>query len=239
MVRTGRPPTQAGAEATRPHDFRVVGPFFVVQHSAQKEDEDGRDREGAAALPRGRRRAARGARVVARDECRDGRPEVLRPARHVAARDAADRLVRRVRVRRGPRLRRLLDPRLAGHRGERHAADARRVDGDPRPVHRGADALAPLRDRRARHARAVREGSAPRREARTRSTCARPASPTRATSAPSASSSSSTRCRTRAAPNEARYKVDSRRATGTPAIPASATRSARSRATSRPRRTTR
>ncbi len=40
------------------------------------------------------------------------------------------------------------------------------VDGDPRPVHRGADALARLRDRGAGDARAVREGSAPRREAR-------------------------------------------------------------------------
>ena len=139
----------------------------------------------------------------------DGRPEVLRPARHVAARDAAGRLVRRVGVRRGPRLRRLLDPRLAGDRGERHDPDAGRVDGDPRPVHRGADALAALRDRGARDAtRRTPRIRAASRSAR-RSTCARPASPTRATSAPSASSSSSTRSRTRAAPNEARYKVDS------------------------------
>src|SRR6478672_12049576 len=68
--------------------LRVVGPFFVVQHVLFKPGGGcgGGDREGVAALPRGRRRAAGGARVVARDERGDGRPEVLRPARDVAAR---------------------------------------------------------------------------------------------------------------------------------------------------------
>ena len=170
---------------------------------------------------------------------RHGRPEVLRPARHLAARDAADRLVRRVRVRRGPRLRRLLDPRLAGHRGERHDPHARRVDGDPRSVHRGADALAPLRDRGAGDARAVRQGSAPRREARRgvpaldrhrRHVLRRP----RVRVLRLRRGLVHERRRTRRATRSTRPRV-----TGTPAIPASATRSARSRATSRPRRTTR
>ena len=35
----------------------------------------------------------------------------------------------------GPRLRRILDPRLAGHRGERHDPHAGRVERDPRSVH--------------------------------------------------------------------------------------------------------
>ena len=43
---------------------------------------------------------------------------------------------------------RVLDPWLAGDLRVRHAADAGRVVGDPRPVHRGPDALAHLRDRR-------------------------------------------------------------------------------------------
>ena len=96
----------------------------------------------------------------------DGRPEVLRPARDVAARLAARRRVRRVRLRGRARLRRLLDPRLAGDLGERHAAHAGRVLRDSRPVHGGADALARVRDRGSDHARAVREGPAARREAR-------------------------------------------------------------------------
>ena len=107
--------------------------------------------------------------------------------------------VRRVRVRRGARLRRLLDPRLAGDRGVGHAPDAGRGERDPRSVHRGADALArsarsPTRSRASRTAR-TRAGS----RGAPRSTCARPASPTRPTSGPSASSSSSTRSRTSSA----------------------------------------
>ena len=64
-------------------------------------------------------------------------------------------------VRGRPRLRRLLDPRLAGHLRVGHAADPRCRLGDPRPVHRGADALAALRDRRPDHARAVRADPRP------------------------------------------------------------------------------
>ena len=64
------------------------------------------------------------------------------------------------------RLRRLLDPRLAGDLRVGHAADARSELGDPRPGHRGADALADLRDRRPDHARGLFARSAPGREAR-------------------------------------------------------------------------
>src|SRR4029453_5411017 len=81
----------------------------------------------------------------------DGRPEVLRPGRGLAARYPADLFLRRVRLRRGPRLRRLLDPWLAGDLGVGHAADARRRERRPRPVHAGAPALARLRDRRPDH----------------------------------------------------------------------------------------
>ena len=103
-----------------------------------------------------------GARVEPQDAGEDGRPQVHRPARLLAAHVAAAVGVRRGRVRGGPRLRRLVDPRLAGHLGERHAAHPAGRHGDPRPVHRGADALAPLRDRRPDHARALRPGPAPR-----------------------------------------------------------------------------
>ena len=114
------------------------------------------------ALPRGRGRP----RVGAGDARRDGRPEVLRPARHVAAHDAARPRVRRVRVRRGARVRRLVDPRLAGDLGVGHAAHAAGRDGRPRSRRRGADALARLRDRRPAHARAVRARPARRGAAR-------------------------------------------------------------------------
>ena len=57
-----------------------------------------------------------------RDARLDGRPEVLRPARHVAAHDAAAAGARRVRLRGRTRLRRLLDPRLAGDLRVGHAA---------------------------------------------------------------------------------------------------------------------
>ena len=101
-----------------------------------------------------------------RDARLDGRPQVLRPARHVAAHDAAAAGVRRGRVRGRARLRRLLDPRLAGDLRVGHAADARSELGDPRPGHRGADALADLRDRRPDHARRLFARSAPGRQAR-------------------------------------------------------------------------
>ena len=117
-------------------------------------------RAGDEALHRergeGSSRRTRGDRVGRADAGAARRPEVLRPARALAAHDAAAERIRRVRVRRGPRLRRLVDPRLAGHLGVGHAAHARSGERDPRPVHRGADALADLRDRRPGHPRAVR-----------------------------------------------------------------------------------
>jgi len=95
-IPASRTPTTAGGrrgnEASR---LRVVGSFFVVQNAPQKE-RNGRHRERAKALPRGRRRAAHRARMVARDERRHGRPEILRPARDLAARVAADRRLRRL-----------------------------------------------------------------------------------------------------------------------------------------------
>src|ERR671925_1930059 len=104
------------------------------------------DGGGGTALPgereRGAAGAARGDRVGGPDAGPDGRPKVLRPARALAARDAAALRVRRVRVRRGARLRRLVDSRVAGDLRVRHAPDARPGDGGARPLYRGADALA-------------------------------------------------------------------------------------------------
>ena len=82
-------------------------------------------------------------------------------------------------------------------------------DRDPRPVHRGADALAHLRDRRPGHARAVRTGPAPgRAEGRGVPALDRHRGH-RVLRARSASSSSSTRSRTTLGPNRAHYEVDS------------------------------
>src|SRR4051812_7963308 len=79
----------AARKATKPRDPGGPGAFFVVQ-KRRKRDVGDRD----AALPRQRRRgeagAARGARVGGPDAGPDGRPEVLRPARVVAAHDPAD-----------------------------------------------------------------------------------------------------------------------------------------------------
>ncbi len=72
-----------------------------------------------------------------------------------------------------------------------------------------------------------------------RSSCARAVSRTPPTSAPSASSSSSTRSATSSARTSRTTSSIRARGTGTRASPASATRSARRRATSRPPRTTR
>src|SRR5215212_3718026 len=107
-----------------------------------------REQDGDRGAPRDR--------VGRRDPGADGRPQVLRPARLVAAHDAAGVGVRGVRLRRRSRLRRLVDPRLAGHLGVGHVADARSRLGHPRPVHGGADPFAALRDRRPRDPAAVR-----------------------------------------------------------------------------------
>ncbi len=76
------------------------------------------------------------------------RPQVLRPVRQLAAHDAPDRRVRHVRLLGRPRLRRLVDPRLAGDRRERPPAPSRPGQRRPRPLHGRADAVARLRGRR-------------------------------------------------------------------------------------------
>src|SRR5207244_3328476 len=112
--RLGRPPQKAGAEAMEPQNsVRVLGSFFVVpswkeRHVRRRDEALSGKRAGECA------RRPRGPGVGTRDHGTDGRPEVLRPARDVAAHDAADPRPRRIRLRRRPRVRRLLDPRLAG-----------------------------------------------------------------------------------------------------------------------------
>src|SRR6266540_3922897 len=123
----------------RPQGFRALGPFVVNGGR-----NDGRSSGQALPGQRGCREAGaeRGARVGGTDAGDHGRPQVLRSARFVAAHDAAADVVRRVCLRRGARLRRVVDPRLAGDRGVGHAADAGSGERDSRPVHRGADPLA-------------------------------------------------------------------------------------------------
>jgi glutamine synthetase len=60
----------------------------------------------------------------------------------LAAHDAAAARVRRVRVRRGARLRRLVDPRLAGDLGVGHAADADPTSAILDPAHEAPTAVA-------------------------------------------------------------------------------------------------
>ena len=230
-------PPQAPAEAMGPQDFRVLGPFFVVRRTGGTHH--GGDRDEALPRERDAARRARGAGVGDRDARPDGRPEVLRPVRPLAAHDAAVDVVRRVRLRRGPGLRRLLDPRLAGDQRVGHAARPRRDERDPRPVHRGADALAHLRDPRPADGRGVRQGPAARREAR-RGVSALDRDRRHGVHRPRVRVLRLRRGLVRARAERARTTPSTRRrATGTPASRASATRSARRRATSRRRRTTR
>ncbi len=225
---------EGSGEATWPQDSRSPGVFLLVQRRAEvarmsEITERHYLRNGA----RDAGRRARGARVGVRDARGDGRPQVLRLLGIVAARVAADHRLRGERVRRGARLRRLVHPWLAGDPGLGHAPHAGRLLSDPRSRDRGADALARLRDRRPDHARALREGSARRREAGRGVPAARPASPTRRTSVPSASSSSSTRSRTSSARTARTTRSTRPRGTGTRASPGSGTRPGRRRATSR------
>ena len=216
----------------------AAGAFFVVQRKGA--GDVGARRQ---ALPDERRRdtagRARGARVGSRDARLDGRSQVLRPPRDVAAHDAAAAGVRRGRVRGRARLRRLLDPRLAGDLGVGHAAAARPDLGDPRSRHRGADALADLRDRRPDHARGLLARSAPGREAR-RGVPARDRDRRHLLRRPRVRVLRLRRGQLRARPERGallgrleRGVLELRQAR------ASATRRGRRRATSRPRRTTR
>ena len=131
--------------------------FFIGPEGGTHAGDDGQALLGKrdAAGARG------GGRLGDRDEDEDGRPQVLRPARLVAAHDPAGDGVRRVRVRRGARLRRLVDSRMAGDRGERHAPDAGSGLRDARPLRGGANPLPRLRDCRPAHGKAVRARPAP------------------------------------------------------------------------------
>src|SRR5215204_1416367 len=108
----------------------VVG-LFSWSNSGRR-DGSGRGEAVPPERRRGRPGPGGGARVGARRRGEDGRPEVLRPARVVAAHDAPTLGVPRERLRRGPRLRRLVDSRLAGDLRERHAAHAAGGDGRAR-----------------------------------------------------------------------------------------------------------
>ena len=230
-------PTTAPAEALGPHHSREWWGLFSLVHERERRSEmidDTRHYIGAEAVP------AEALEWAAETQAQMVDLKFCDLLGSVAAHDAAAACVRRGGVRRGARLRRLVDPRLAGDLGERHAADAAGRDGDARPVHRGADAVGDLRGRRPGHPRAVREGSAADREERRGATCSRPGSPTRRTSGPSASSSSSTRSPTGSTPTASHYEVDSAEGhwnSGTPGPRLHGAR--RRRATSRRRRTTR
>ncbi len=128
-------PAQAPAEATRPQvtgDW--AGPWGLFARSKKEEPRCRSSRKGTTwrtgreTLPDAREALDWASETT----CGDGRPQVLRPARDVAARVAPDHGVRRGRFRRRARLRRLLHPWLAGHSGLGHAAHAGRVERDPR-----------------------------------------------------------------------------------------------------------
>ena len=140
----------------------VLGSFFVVpsrkeRHVELEETKHYLANGQASRLTPARRSSGRVRRTRA-----DGRPEVLRPARHVAAHDAADQ--RPSTSRPSTRASASTARRSAAGRGSpsRTCSSCRTPStAILDPVHRGADALADLRDRRSDHARAVRQGSAP------------------------------------------------------------------------------
>ena len=148
----------------------------------------------------------------------DGRPQVLRPARDLAAHDAAAAGLRRGCVRGRARLRRLVDPRLAGDLGVGHAAlpDPSSAILDPGTEAATLSLICEIADP------ITREGYSrdPRRVARrAEEYLRRPRSRTRASSAPSASSSSSTRSATSSARTRPTTPSTRARATGTPVRP--------------------
>ena len=119
----------------------------------EREDHRAAERSCAGRRPRsGSRRRARPGRAPRRAA---GGPEVHRPAGDLAAHGDGARDARRGGVQRRDRLRRLVDPRVPGDLRVGHAADARPVDRDPRPVLRGADDLARVHGARPDHARAL------------------------------------------------------------------------------------
>jgi hypothetical protein len=216
----------------RPQDSRSPGPFLW---SEQRRRDGGR---GTAVPGERQRRAAcatRSAGVGGRDAGPDGRPEVLRPARRVAAPDAAAFGLRRVGLRRRARLRRLVDPGLAGDLGVGHAAHAGSVERRARPVRRRADAVARLRDRRPGHARALRQGSPPHREA-SRGVPSHDRDRRHGLLRPRVRVLRPRRDLVRARRPQGALRA--RLGGGTPAVPGSVTRFGRRRVTSRRRRTT-
>ena len=86
---------------------------------------------------------------------RDGRRPFLRPAGRHAALHRAGLLVRPVGLRRRPRLRRLVDPRLPGDPRVRHVAVPGPDDGVPRPLPRRQDAGRELLHPRPDHRRGL------------------------------------------------------------------------------------
>ena len=127
-----------------------------------------------------------------------------------------DRASSRGGLRGGPRLRRLVDPRLGGDQRLRHAGDAGPDHGGDGSVHEGPDAVAHLQHRRPDHQGSLQPRPAQHRAARRRSTSSRPASPTPRTSGPRPSSSSSTRSASTAAePRLLRDRLRSRAAWNT------------------------
>ena len=133
-----------------------------------------------------------------------------RPARHLAARVATAVGDRGGRLRGGPWLRRLVDPRLEGDRGVGHASRPRSRHGVHRPVHGPAHHVAPVRHRRPDQSRALRARAAADRQGAPRPTLASTGIADAApTSAPRPSSSSSTTSAIEIGPNHAFYEVDS------------------------------
>ena len=238
-VRPTRAPPKARAEAMAPQAREFCPHLGLFLWSKTTEESEMSELEEKHYIGRAAVRA-RGARVGAGDARRDGRPEVLRPARHVAARLAAARRLRRVaRSRRGSAstARRSAAGRGSPSRDMLLMPDASSAILDPftevPTLSLICEIVDPLtREPYARDPRCVaaaRRG-VPARDRHRRHRVLRP------------------RVRVlrlrrgllRARPEPRRTTASTRpRATGTPASPGSATRSARRRATSRPRRTTR
>ena len=124
--------------------------------------------------------------LAERHGAQHGRSQVHRPAGNLAAHGHGAREPGRGGAHRGDRLRRLVDPRLPGDLRVRHAAAARSLDGDPRPVLRGADDLARVHGARPDHARALHARPALRGDQGAGASALRAASPTSAYFGPEA-----------------------------------------------------
>ena len=132
---------------------------------------------------------------LAKDERRRVRRRaLLRPAGpHAALLDARSTSSPRTCSRRA-RVRRLVDPRVPGDPGVRHAPDPRPEHRGHRPVPRAHDAQHQLLRAGPGHGRVVLAATRATSRRRPRTTSRAPASPTPRTSVPRPSSTSSTRC---------------------------------------------